>query len=506
MKKLQWMFSAILFCGLTFTSCSKEDNEIPVPEQEEQQETIYKAIGGVNNFNLVPANEGDPEVVAALKSIANVADIKPFMNVYLGQAYYFNYIQPVDHENPSAGTFKQQVVLTFAGKNAPVILHTQGYSLQGDFGSYTNRLDSISAPDFVYSLSEDPKVKFDVNCVQVEYRYHGFSLPEGDTDNYKYLNAKQHSADLHNIVKDLKKVLFTGKWLSTGVSKNGMTTTQYAYYYPNAVEMYVPFVAPAPLQDHDIRIGQYMCQQSVKDYLPQIKAAFEALVNNEDIFKATWAAIKKKNKAQAANYEKYNTDQALSQTIATCYQDLFDIESYGNVSTWNKFIPTEKSTPEQYAEFFMLDKNDSRILDNNQANTRGVRRDPFEVQTFIDLGSLGYDYSWVLKGKLLSAAFQKTLTDAMEGFKKSKSVELEVNIVKWLETTNCKMYFVYGGDDPWTGAAIPDPKNSNVKKYIVPHGTHNDYLYTYEKFGGKEGLKIAQELLSEARKNLGMTK
>lgn len=104
------------------------------------------------------------------------------MNTKLGQAYYFNYKQLIDHNDPSLGTFKQQVVLTFAGKDAHTILHTQGYSLAGSFGNNHNRLDSISAPHLLWALSEDYGAdnEFDLNCVQVEYRYHGFSLPEGD--------------------------------------------------------------------------------------------------------------------------------------------------------------------------------------------------------------------------------------------------------------------------------------------------------------------------------------
>jgi pimeloyl-ACP methyl ester carboxylesterase len=45
----------------------------------------------------------------------------------------------------------------------------------------------------------------------------------------------------------------------------------------------------------------------------------------------------------------------------------------------------------------------------------------------------------------------------------------------------CRMFFVYGADDPWTGAAIPDPAADDpyVKKYIVPHGVHSGHL-TYK--------------------------
>ena len=40
------------------------------------------------------------------------------------------------------------------------------------------------------------------------------------------------------------------------------------------------------------------------------------------------------------------------------------------------------------------------------------------------------------------------------------------------------MLFVYGANDPWTGAAIPDPAADDpcVKTYIVPSGLHSGHL------------------------------
>ena len=97
-----WMHAAILSCGLFITACSVFDN--PVPDSG-----ISKSV---DEFWDMPGNAGDSAVVAALKSIENVEDLKPFMNEHFGQAYYFNYRQLVDHNDSTKGTFKQQVVLS----------------------------------------------------------------------------------------------------------------------------------------------------------------------------------------------------------------------------------------------------------------------------------------------------------------------------------------------------------------------------------------------------------
>ena len=500
LKKLAtWMLVVILSCGLLTTSCTSEDNPVTPVDP-----TLSKSI---DKFWDVPGNAGDPEVVKALKSIKNVEDLKPFMNVYLGQCYYFNYNQMVDHNDPSKGTYKQQVVLTFVGKDAPTILHTQGYSLtnEADPNDIQNRLDSIKAPHFLWALSKDngKDKKFDVNCLQVEYRYNGFSLPEGDTDSFKYLTAEQQSKDLHAIVTDLKKALITGsgKWLSTGLSKNGDTSTQYAYFDElngwNDIDVYVPFASPIPIQENDIRIGTYMLTQSSKEALPTLEKAYRRVVDDKAVAEATVAAY---SKVYEKEYKtKMPADSAYLYTLYGIMNNLFSVQSYGDFNTWTKLIPTEKSTPEEYAKFFMLvEKNPAiRPKKNKARGPQAMRDDPFLKQISIDQGNMGYDFSWYLDGKLLSESDKEYFKKFMKKSQESKPIELQKQLLKNLETTKKKLIFVYGEDDPWTGGAIPDPTNPNVKKYIIPHGYHSDEFEEYEWYpGGKE---MGQQILDDIK-------
>ena len=496
-KNLLWMLAAILTCGLFMMSCAAHEDNAGDPTYPEEP----KYPDNFDVFATLKGNAGDPAVVAALKTLENVEDLKPFMNVNLGQAYYFNYKQLVDHNDPSKGTFKQQVVLTFVSKDAPTILHTQGYALTlAQEGHNHNRLDSIGAPNLLWTLSKNgDQDVFDLNCVQVEYRYHGFSLPEGEEDSFKYLSAEQQSKDLHAIVTDLKKALITGsgKWLSTGVSKNGMTTAQYAYYDEqngwNDIDVYVPFVAPIPPQEFDLRIGTYMLTQSSKAVLADLEKAYRRLADDKTIADATIEAIKKKYPDEDASQITYS---AMATTVMA---HLFSIQSYGDIDTWKKFIPTENSTPEEYATFFMLDDNDNRIYRNTDNSRRAAagRQDPFKMQIGIDQGNLGYDYTWFLDGKLLSDADKQSLKKMMEDSKNSKAIDLEVKLLENLKTTKKKLIFVYGENDPWTGAAIPDPTNDNVKKHIVPCGTHTDNFAQYAWYpGGKE---VADKILADIK-------
>ena len=501
MKKLNFrMLVAILSCGLLTTACGVVEN----PIEREYNENL------VDVFWEMDGNEGDSTVVAALKSIENVVDLKPFISVNIGQAYYFNYIQPVDHSDPSKGTFKQQVVLSFVAKDAHTILHTQGYSLVGDWDKNHNRMDSIRAPHFLWALSTDYGAKgFDLNCVQVEYRYHGFSLPQGDVNRFNYLTAWQQSQDLHAIVTDLKKALITGngKWLSTGVSKNGVTTAQYAFfdemYGWNDIDVYVPFVAPITPVELDLRVGTYMLTESSKDVQADLKKAYEKLVNDQEIAEATTAAYITKYEQRTST--KVPSDSMFLYTLGGVMDNLFKVQSYGDIATWKKFIPNEKSKTEDYVTFFMMNDKDDRIY-RKVAAARGprgplaVREDPFTVQTAIDQGASELDYTWFLEGKLLTDSDKAYLKNIMENAKKSKVMELQVELLKNLDTTEKKLIFVYGENDPWTGAAIPDPTNPNVKKYMVPNGTHTDNFEEYGWYPG--GAEVAKQITDDVVKIL----
>ena len=312
------------------------------------------------------------------------------------------------------------------------------------------------------------------------------------------MTAEQQSKDLHAIVTDLKKALITGdgKWLSTGLSKNGDTTTQYAYFDEqngwNDIDIYVPFASPNILQEYDIRIGTYMITKSSKDVQPLLEKAYKKLVDDQAVADATIEAYAKKG-------GKFKKDSALLTTVVAVFSNLFQVQSYSDYNTWTKLIPKEGDKPETYAKFFMLDPTSPEVKYKG-ANARGPlhkRRTPYEVQNAMEQGGAGFDYSWFLDGKLLSESDKKYLKDDMEKSKNSKTMDLQVNVRKNLETTKKKLIFVYGEDDPWTGAAIADPTNPNVKKYIVPHGTHTDNFKVYARYPG--GQEIVDKIMADVK-------
>lgn len=151
-------------------------------------------------------------------------------------AYELRIKQAIDHENPDKGYFYQRAFLSHRGFDRPTVICTEGYQRP------KNRL---------YELTN----LVDGNQIDVEHRYFGESTPT-DLD-YTYLNLSQVAADLHHINQIFRQI-YKGKWLSTGISKGGQTTIFYRYFYPDDVDVSVPYVAPLNLALEEERIYTFL--------------------------------------------------------------------------------------------------------------------------------------------------------------------------------------------------------------------------------------------------------
>ena len=517
-SKMMLLWVAIVAMSMTVVSCSDKDDNITPPPAEEEEYKIEVGEGMVmpeNEFLKVPAVAGDQNIINALKAIDRVTDVKAFQKYerydywtrqQVSQtAYYFNYKQDIDHNNPSKGWFKQQCVLTVKGQDRPTVLHTEGYALVSE----KNRLDQMGEPMLVSVL--------DANCLQVEYRYHGWSLPEGYTNKWNYLTAKQHSDDLHAIVTAIKQsgVVGNGKWLSTGVSKNGMTTAHYAYYYPNEMDAYVPFCAPFLLELAAPGPYSHIVSKAAlgdsEDTLNKVKSAFRAYCGNKTLQAQCVQIYRNKKK------DNVSTDEEIRKSLLYyLFEFYFKKMSYVPFAKWEKMIPAEGDDAQKFYDFIMAD-DETEYPDETEAEYKRrqetsddlepegnsyrssapyfIRRvaelvkrsDPYFVQVCIELGSYGFVLDWVTD--LLSNDEKTYLSGSMNPaefgvtYDKGQFVK---SFFAGMKQSTCHMMFVYGMQDPWTGGQIPDEYlGKNSQKLFIQHtsvegrrsaGLHNDNI------------------------------
>lgn len=197
--------------------------------------------------------------------------------------------EPLDHQNPDSGTFKHTIYLSHIDFKKPTVLITEGYN----------------ANPRTYELSKILKS----NQVQVEYRFYGKSRP--DSIQWKYLKNDQAIEDYHQLVTKLK-TLYSGKWISTGISKGGETVLIYKSKYPYDMDIAVPYVAPLingqedeRTQNHINTIGSDECRANI------IKFQRRVLEKREEVLKEI-SSYAKENKMR---FTEISMEEALEYAV-----------------------------------------------------------------------------------------------------------------------------------------------------------------------------------------------
>ena len=196
------------------------------------------------------------ELFNKLKSFNEIVEIKEVgKDSSVSESYEVYILQPLDHNNPAGPKFKQRIFISHKDENLPVVFVTEGYSARGNRPYELTRL-------------------LNANQIVVEHRYFGNSVPENK--DWQFLNIKQSADDYHRIVK-LFKQIYVGKWISTGISKGGQTTLFYKRFYPNDVDVAVPYVAPVNVAQEDPRIYIFLNSvgtEECRNKMTQFQRAF----------------------------------------------------------------------------------------------------------------------------------------------------------------------------------------------------------------------------------------
>lgn len=165
-------------------------------------------------------------LISRIEAIPGVSGVKRLESPNFNDKYVLYFQQPLDHKNPSAGSFTQRVYLMNVSFSRPTVIVTEGYG-----AAYA------SNPRYRDELSR----LFETNIVFVEHRYFLESTPK--PLEWKYLTAENSAYDLHKIKKAFEQ-FYKGKWIATGVSKGGQTALIYRAFFPDDVDITVPYVAP----------------------------------------------------------------------------------------------------------------------------------------------------------------------------------------------------------------------------------------------------------------------
>lgn len=402
-----------------------------------------------------------------LKTISLITEIKPLESKEFAEKYVTYFTQPLDHDRPELGSFRQRVIISHIGFDRPTVIVTEGYG-----ASYALN------PRYREELSK----MFNTNMVFVEYRYFLESTP--NPRDWQYLTAESSADDLHAVRQALKDI-YPNKWIATGISKGGQTAMLYRTFYPNDVDITVPYVGPLCYGVEDGRHEPFLRQVGTEDERRKIEDfQLEVLKRKSTLLPRFEKHCQEKKYEFNASIEEIYDYSVLEYSFA--------FWQWGTpVST----IPANNASDDEIYKHFMAISEPSYFA-------KGGGNESFFVQAARELGYYGYDIRPFKK--YLSITSSKgylkklMLPDDAKDIKFDKT--LSKKITKFLKKNDPKMIFVYGEIDPWSAAAttwLNTDKKENVHIFVEPRGSHLARINTLPKEMKQKAISILQKWLEE---------
>jgi|FLOH01.1.fsa_nt_gi hypothetical protein len=353
--------------------------------------------------------------------------------------YQLKIKQPLDHFDLSKGFFYQKVFLNHKGFDNPTVIITEGYNL------WQNR---------IYELTE----LLNANQIDIEHRFFGESMP--DSLNYRYLNLKQATADLHHI-KELFSNIYNGKWLSTGISKGGATTIFYRYFYPNDVDVSVPYVAPINNDFEDKRIYTFLDTIGTDECREKIKSFQILVLKNRD---KILPLVKQYSLEYNYTYSYLSLAEAFEYAVM---EYPFAFWQYGQ-SCDN--IPNQTASIEDISKYFITASDISLFSDEL---IRAYASHYYQSAT--EMGYYGYETS-EFKDLIIELPKDHNPHATFFPFKMNDKFDGKLldDVNQWLLTNGNRFIYIYGGTDTWTASGVPINDKVDSEWFILKgkhHGT-----------------------------------
>ena len=402
-----------------------------------------------------------------LKAISQITEIKPLETKEFVEKYVTYFTQPLDHNRPELGNFRQRVIVSHVGFDRPTVIVTEGYG-----AGYA------LSPRYREELSR----MFNTNMIFVEYRYFLESTPK--PRDWQYLTAESSADDLHAVFEAFKKI-YPDKWISTGISKGGQTTMLYRTFYPDDVDISVPYVGPLCYGVEDGRHEPFLRQVGTAEERKKIED-FQLEVLKR---KATLLPRFEKHCIEKG-YEFFGSVEEIYDYSVLEYS--FAFWQWGTPANT---IPSCDADDDTIYKHFMAISEPSYFA-------KGGKNESFFVQAARELGYYGYDirpFKKYLSIKSSKGYLKKLmLPEDAKHIKFDKT--LSKKITKFLKKSDPKMVFIYGEIDPWSAAApmwLDTSKKKNMHMFVQPRGSHRARINTLPEEMKQEAIRIIKEWLEE---------
>jgi hypothetical protein len=399
----------------------------------------------------------DSELYKFLKAIPGAEIVKKDTTAYK-EFYIVMLPQAVDHNNPDGPSFKQRIYIGHEGFDRPTVMETEGYGAEW----------------VTPFIKTEPTRLLKANQLYVEHRYFGPSTPA--TLNWKYLTAEQDAGDYHYI-RSLFGQIYKGKWVATGVSKGGQTATEYKVFYPDDVDVTIPYVAPINYARLDKRIDKHFARVGTKEQRKHIKDIQLYLLKNKSAVLPAWQIITEKI---GFRFTTIDVESAYDYSVLE-----FPFSFWQYTADETKLPDLKSTTPEKMAKYLI------QIVSPFWYTEAADAYQAANYQFYTQLGYYEYD----------EKPFKKYLKN--KDYPNSAFVPKDVSIVwdpsyieklkKFMESNPQHMIYIYGESDPWGATAADIKPGSGSLKMVQASGTHGAHIATLSP----EQRKLVEETLEK---------
>jgi len=384
---------------------------------------------------LAAPRAGAQDILSRLQQLPGVTVAEVPHLIGFKRSFKIMLAQPLQHDHPDGPSFRQQILLSHIDESAPVILVTEGYSLK--------RQQASELTNYFFA-----------NQINVEHRFFNESRP--DSLQWRALNIAQAAADEHRIVTIFKKI-YSGEWVSTGISKGGQTALIHRYFYPDDVAATVAYVAPIPLSDADPRLDNWITTLGGAECWRKMQIFQRAaLSHRHDLI----------SKIEAWSAEK-------DYTYSFSTRDVLDyaVLEYP-FAFWQMGRSSCEQIPDGNVSIDSLFKHLALVVPFRWFSEEDVAPNTAAYyQFFTQLGFYHFMTDHV------GDFFVETRPPTYRRFG-PKNVQMRYDpkpmrkIYAWLQQKANNIIYIYGATDAWTGAAVTPAAATNSLKFVIPEHAH----------------------------------
>ncbi len=379
---------------------------------------------------------GQADIEKALFELPNVIFKKIDTPKGFESAYELKIKQPIDHLDESKGYFYQRVYLSHVNYNAPTVIITNGY------GKASNTVTEVAR-------------LLGANQINVEHRFFLESSPE--EKDYQYLTFEQVSADLHHINK-LFRAIYKGKWLASGISKGGTTCIFYRYFYPDDVDVSIPYVAPINLSVEDERLYRFLDTIGSDDCREDILNFQKLMLIKAEEYKPylKWFA-----KGRSLEFNYLSFDEAYEYAVL---EYPFSFWQYGNDCS---AIPEDSAGRDAHLQYLM-DLVGLEFFSDVSMESYASHY----YQSGTQMGYYGYETD-DFKGLLNHLSYKPNPSAVFLPNKMEADFDggLTKKVYNWTHTAD-HMIYINGALDTWSATAAPKSDQNNSLYYFLD-GKHH---------------------------------